>query len=47
MWGEFGRRIPFGKGFFLEAFDRGVCGWECIIIRQESCSTIESGNIRE
>jgi hypothetical protein len=32
---------------FLKAFGRGVCDREYIVIRQESCSTVESGNIRE
>jgi hypothetical protein len=32
---------------FLKAFGRGVCGWEYIVIRQESCSTDKSGSIRE
>jgi hypothetical protein len=32
---------------FLKAFGRGVCGREYIVIRQESCSTNESGSIRK
>jgi hypothetical protein len=32
---------------FLKLFGRGVCGWEYIVIRQESCSMDESGNIWE
>jgi hypothetical protein len=32
---------------FLKAFGRGVCGREYIVIRQESCSTDESGSIRK
>jgi hypothetical protein len=28
---------------FLKAFGRGVCGRECIVIRQKDCSTGESG----
>jgi hypothetical protein len=32
---------------FLKAFGRGICGQEYIVIRQESCSTDESGSIRE
>jgi hypothetical protein len=32
---------------FLKAFGRGVCGREYIVIQQESCSTVESGIIRE
>jgi hypothetical protein len=32
---------------FLKAFGRGVCGREYIVIRQEGCSTDESGSIRD
>jgi hypothetical protein len=31
----------------FNAFGRGVCGRECIIIRQKSCPTVEGGNVRE
>jgi hypothetical protein len=31
----------------FNAFGRGVCGRERIIIRQKSCPTVEGGNVRE
>jgi hypothetical protein len=35
------------REILLKAFGRGVRGREYIVIRQESCSTDESGSIRE
>jgi hypothetical protein len=31
----------------FNAFGRGVCGRECVIIRQKSFSTVDGGNVRE
>jgi uncharacterized protein YqfB (UPF0267 family) len=46
MWAEFGKSTIRQESTF-NAFGRSVCGRECIIIRQKSCSTFESGNVRE
>jgi hypothetical protein len=45
--GRIWRKSTIRQEIFLNAFGRGVCGRECIIIRKKSYSMVESGSVRE